>query len=348
MRIKTRKLFNSYTDDIASSNGFEFVKNESIQYTPNRQQLLFASLGENADFLSRVNHVLVDAQLGEKIGLGVNRPIAGRTNTDQGERKTRYLGDLDGDQYHCQQTNFDTHISYSLMDSWSHTGNFSKLYISQVMKQIARDSLMVGWHGEIAAPETDFMANPLLQDVNIGWLEKVRQKQPKRFMGYDSEGIETAEEFKLGEGGNYGSLDALVFDMIINLLDEWHQGADDLVVIVGREIWVNHGLTLMSNSVLPTERNALNTWFAAQTVAGLPCVMPPFFPKRGVVVTSYSNLSIYHQIDTLRRTIIDNPKRDRIEDFISENQAYVVEDCGKFAGVRDGALLLPDNNGGWR
>jgi len=98
---------------------------------------------------------------------------------------------------------------------------------------------------------------------------------------------------------------------------------------------------------MPTERNALSTWFAAQTVAGLPCVMPPFFPSRGIVVTSYENLSVYHQLNTLRRTIMDNPKRDRVEEYFSENQAYVVEDYGKFAGVRPGAILLKNNAGTW-
>jgi len=348
MKTKTRELFNNYNGEVASSNGLPLVKNEPVQYTPSRQQKLFKALGENAEFLSNINHVPVDAQVGDKVGLGVSRPIAGRTNTEENERKTKYVGDLNPDEYHCKQTNFDTHISYRLMDSWAHTGEFTKLYIKQVMQQISRDVLMIGWNGRTAAAETDLVDNPLLQDVNIGWLEKVRKNAPKRFMGFDSDGLETDDQWKVGEGGHYGSLDALVFDMTINLLDPWHQSADDLVVIVGRDIWVSHGLTLLSNSTMPTERNALNTWFAAQAVAGLPCVMPPFFPSRGVTVTSYTNLSVYHQLDTLRRTILDNPKRDRVEEYFSENQAYVVEDYGRFAGVRDGALLLPDGNGGWR
>lgn len=347
MQLKTRDLFNQYTGGVASSNGLEFVKNEAIQYTPSRQQSLFAAMGENADFLKKINHVPVDAQVGDKIGLGISRPIAGRTNTDENERSTKYVGNLDGDSYHAMQTNFDTHLKYSLMDSWAHTGKFKELYIAQVMKQVARDVLMVGWNGESAAAETDFVANPLLQDVNIGWLEKVRQYQPARFMGYDSEGDATTDTYNLGIGGDYETLDALVFDLTNNLLDAWHQGADDLVVIVGREIWVDHGMTLLANSVMPTERNALSTWFAAQTVAGLPCVMPPFFPSRGIVVTSYENLSVYHQLNTLRRTIMDNPKRDRVEEYFSENQAYVVEDYGKFAGVRPGAILLKNNAGTW-
>lgn len=135
--------------------------------------------------------------------------------------------------------------------------------------------------------------------------------------------------------------------MISNLLDPWHQEAEDLVVMVGREIWTHHGMTLLNHSNLPTERNALATWFASKTVAGLPCIRPPYLPSRAVIVTSYDNLSLYHQLGSLRRTIIDNAKRDRVEEYLSENEAYVVEDYGKLAGIRSGASLLKDESGAW-
>lgn len=350
MRNSTRKLTNNYYNSVAVSNGYssyDAVRNEPINYTPERQQTMFESMGEQSDFLRQINHIPVTAQVGQKVGLGINRPIASRTNTDENERKTEYVGGLKADDYHAKQTNWDTHLSYRLLDSWAHVSNFAEHYINQVLKQIARDQMMVGWNGETAAADTDIAANPLLQDVNIGWTTKVKQNDPARIMGYDSEGIATDDTWKVGEGGKYGSLDALVFDMVNNLLDTWHQGGDDLIVLVGREVWVSHGLSLLSHSTLPTERNALQTWFANETVAGLPCVMPPFIPARSVIVTSYSNLSIYHQEETLRRTIVDNAKRDRVEEYFSENQAYVIEDYGKYAGVRPGALLLPDGEGGW-
>lgn len=347
MQNNTRVCFNRYLSEVATANRLDKVTGEAFNYSPVAQQSFYEMVSEKADFLKRLNQITVSSQLGQKIGLGVSRPIASRTNTDEAERQTRYVGELDGDNYHCQQTNYDTHQKYSLMDSWAHLEDFSTIYASQIARQVARDRLMIGWHGESAAAETDIVANPLLQDVNEGWIAKVRKKQPHRFMGYGSDGNPTTDTYKVGDGGGYGSLDALVFDMTTNLLDAWHQDTDDLVVMVGREIWVAHGMALLANSTLPTERNALSTWFASKTVAGLPCIMPPFLPSRAVIVTSYDNLSIYHQAGTLRRTIIDNPKRDRVEEYLSENEAYVVEDFGKFAGVRNGAILLPDGAGGW-
>ena len=40
------------------------------------------------------------------------------------------------------------------------------------------------------------------------------------------------------------------------------------------------------------------------------------------------NLSIYFQDNARRRALIDNPKRDQIENYESSNDAYVVEDFG--------------------
>jgi hypothetical protein len=45
-------------------------------------------------------------------------------------------------------------------------------------------------------------------------------------------------------------------------------------------------------------------------------------------ITTFENLSIYWQENTRRRTIVDNAKRDQVENYESSNDAYVVEDYG--------------------
>ena len=243
--------------------------------------------------------------------------------------------------------NFDTHISYRLMDSWAHTGDFNAIYSRQIVKQIAHDMMMIGWNGVDAADDTNIEECPLLEDVNIGWYEKVRRNAPEQIFSVNHEGNPDDKQWKLGKDGDYQTLDELAFDLTHGMLEPWYRSSDDLVVMVGREIWLEHGLSLLSQSGTPTERSALQTWVANETVTGLPCIMPPFMPERGLVITSYDNLSIYHQEDTFRRTPMDNPKRDRVEEYVSENQAFVVEDYGKFAAVRPSSLLLPDGKGGW-
>ena len=47
---------------------------------------------------------------------------------------------------------------------------------------------MIGWHGTSTAPDTDRTANPLLQDVNIGWLQHIRTDAPAQVMSEGTEG----------------------------------------------------------------------------------------------------------------------------------------------------------------
>lgn len=58
----------------------------------------------------------------------------------------------------------------------------------------------------------------------------------------------------------------------------------------------------------------------------LQAIRAPYFPANALMITRLDNLSIYWQENTRRRSIIDNTKRDRIENFESVNEAYVVED----------------------
>ena len=347
MNPATRHKFNMLSEHVKRQFGTD-DPSKKFSVDPTLVQSLVERQQESSDFLKDINVLRVSAQKGQRLGVGIGSPVAGRTDTNQKDRETTYVGSMDSDGYECVQTNFDTHVSYSMMDSWSHLDDaiFRKKYSQAFVKRMALDRIMIGWNGKTAARETNRVENPLLQDVNIGWLEKIRLNAPAQMMGYDGEGEETSAEFKIGEGGNYGTLDAAVFD-VISLLDEWHVGGDDLVLIVGRELWVSHGLTLYNESRAATERNALQVWLASQAVAGLKTVTVPFFPARGLLVTSYDNLSIYYQDGATRRAIIDNPKRDRIEEYLSSNDAYVVEDYGKAGGIRSGAIKLKNEAGNW-
>ncbi len=348
MKLKTRKQFDEYISKMGNLNNRSVRTGEGFNYTPAVQQTFEQRQGESVDFLGKINRLPVTSPEGQKIGLGVNRPVAGRTDTEQEERKTRYVGELTGDKYRCEKTDFDTHISYKTLDTWAALDKFQIKYRDKVLEQVARDRLMIGWNGTHAAVTTDFITHPNLEDVNEGWLHKVKTHAPDRIMGVDSDGTANDDTWSVGPNGAYSTLDALVFDVVSNLLDSWHQDAEDLVLIIGRELWVAHGLSILNHSTVPTERTALRTWFADKAIAGLPTIKVPFFPKRGLVVTSYDNLSLYYQEGALRRTIIDNAKRDRIEEYISSNDAYVVEDYGKLGAVRNGAILLPDGEGGWK
>lgn len=347
MKTLTRTKFNTLKNRVEEANNIQDAS-KKFALLPEVEHTMVDVMGESVDFLKKINVVPVDEQIGQKLGLGVGEPIASRTNTKETERETSDPSNLDDEQYNCAQTNFDTHLDYSLLDAWSQFPDFEARYRKASLKRGALDRIMIGWNGVAVAKATNKQAFPLLQDVNEGWLHKIRVygSKTRRMMGYDIEGNETADEFRIGEGGDFETLDAAAFDAM-NLLDPWFVGSDDLILLLGRELWVNHGLTLYSDSKTPTERNALQTWFAKEAIAGLPTITVPFFPARGLLVTSYDNLSLYFQSGSVRRAIIDNPKRDRVEEYLSSNDAYVVEDYGKVGGIRHGAIKLKNKVGQW-
>jgi P2 family phage major capsid protein len=272
---------------------------------------------------------------GEIIGLGIDNPVASRTDTTNKDRNPRPVGSLTPRSYTAKKTDFDTYITYKNLDMWAKFPDFQPRLRNKVIEQIARDRMMIGFNGVTAAPETDIATNPLLQDVNTGWLQHIRNDAGERVL----DGI------KVGDGGDYNNMDAFVFDAVNELLDPWYRDDSGLVAITGRALLSDKYLGLVNANDKPTEKIALRTLMSNKTLGNLPGQGVPFFPSRGILITKMSNLSIYWQTGSRRRQIFDNPKRDRIEDFNSVNEAYVVEDFGACALLDN--ILLPDGSGGW-
>ena len=63
-------------------------------------------------------------------------------------------------------------------------------------------------------------------------------------------------------------------------------------------------------------------------IGGLQGMDVPFFPDNALMVTTLDNLSVYWPNGARRRFVTENPKRNRIENYESSNDAYVVEDFG--------------------
>jgi hypothetical protein len=220
-----------------------------------------------------------------------------------------------------------------------------------ILKQQGRDRIMIGFNGTSVAPQTDRVANPLLQDVNEGWLHKIRTHAPERVLSdgeisaegtsavYVAAGVEVVD----GDATNvatakadYANLDALAFD-VLDLLDPWHRSDTDLVVIVGWKLVKDKYLNLLQAAGdTATEREAAHRILTLpKQLAGKRAVIVPFFPETSLLITSLDNLSVYWQEETRRRQIRDEPALDQIENYESVNEDYVVEDYGRTALVEN-------------
>lgn len=334
MRNETRAAFNGYLKRQAELNSLTPRDVETkFNVTPSVQQTLETAIQESTDFLGKINVLGVDEPKGNPLLIGVSGTIAGRTDTESDDktRKPRYMGALQQDSYECEQTDFDTAIPYARLDQWAKFKDFQARLSASIAQRQGLDRIMIGFNGTSAAANTNRAANPMLQDVNIGWLQKIRTKAPDRTI---AEGAETGK-VTIGASGDYKTLDGLVYDAI-QMLDPWHRNHPDLRVIIPRSLLHARFLSAVEKSGdSNVEDVAAESIMTRTRIGGLPYVDAPFFPDGKVLITTLSNLSIYYQNEKRRRHIKDEPERNRIADYQSSNEAYVIEDMGLVALVEN-------------
>ena len=341
MHNNTRVLFNGLLERQAQLNGAdsEAVRNgKAFAIAPSIQQTLEAKQQETSAFLGMINVVGVDEMEGEKLGLGVSGPVSGRTNTLTTDRTTKDPSVMDQRGYKCAQTNSDTHLTYAKLDMWAKFPNFQVLFSQGIIDQQALDRIMIGFNGTSVALTTNLAVNPLLQDVNKGWLQYLREVAPTHVL--DEGG--TANEIRVGAaaGRDYHNLDALVMDATHNLLPSWARNRTDMVAIVGAGLLHDKYFPMVDVEQPATEKIATDVLLSKKQIGGKQAATVPFVPDNAILITPFKNLSIYFQNGKRRRTVVDNAKRDRVETYESSNDAYVIENT-------DAAVLIENIKLSW-
>ncbi|MDP2228964.1 MAG: phage major capsid protein, P2 family [Moraxellaceae bacterium] len=343
MRNNTRVAYNQLLARVAALSGVSDAS-KAFSVEPSVQQTLESKIQESSEFLAGINIVGVDEIKGEKLGLGISGPIAARTNVAANDRAPRDLTTLDDNGYECFSTEFDTFLAWSKLDAWAKFPDFQTRVRNAIIRQQALDRIMIGFNGTSAATASDRTANPLLQDVNIGWLQKYRTHAAARVL---SEVVEDSDEITVGSDGDYKNLDALVFDAVNNMIDPWFRESTDLVAIMGRQMLADKYFPLISqHAQTPTENRALDMILSQKRVGGLGAVRVPFMPDGTIFITSMENLSLYWQNGSRRRHMVENPKRKRVENYESSNDAYVVEDYGFGCLIENIKFVEPEVDNG--
>lgn len=329
MKKETKFKFNAFLTQLAKINDVSLSDlNSKFTVEPSVTQTLESKIQESSAFLTEINVVQVDEQSGERLGLGIGSTIAGTTDTSTKEREPTDPTYIDGDGYKCTQTNFDTALPYPKLDMWAKFQDFQVRIRDAIVKRQALDRIMIGFNGVKREKTSNRLQNPLLQDVNIGWLEKVRQEKPSQVMSQviAEDGSVIGEKITIGKGGVFHNLDAMVMAAVSEKIAVQYQDDTELVVICGRELLADKYFPLVNQDQPNSEKIAADLIISSKRIGNLPAVRAPFFPANALLITRLDNLSIYWQEDTRRRAVIDNPKRDRVENFESVNEAYVVED----------------------
>ncbi len=336
----TREQVGSLELAVAKQFGVDNVA-QTFSISPNKAQKVIAKARLENSFLSKINVVLVKNQQGEALAIDAVGMIAGTTDTSSNDRAPKDPHSIGGTPYHCQQINFDTLIKYQTLDAWAHEPNFKKLVVSQTRKQVSTNQIQIGFYGESRTATSDPATNPLGQDVAVGWLKKLEEQHSESFL---TQG-ENEGEIRIGEGGDYKNLDVAVND-VKQLIEAEFEDDPDLVAVIGAELLANdkakfydeHGNT-------PSEKARIEDKQIIATYGGLPAHKIAHFPSRGILITSFRNLSIYIQKDSVRRALVDNAKRDQYETYQSQEMDYVIEELGKMAAVKYQNVKLTDDGG---
>ncbi|MGP3147245.1 phage major capsid protein, P2 family [Serratia bockelmannii] len=333
MRTETRVLFDAYLEQQASINGQNLStlqRGLSFSVEPSVEQRLEDRVQDSSELLKKVNLIGVNEMEGDKILLGVRGPLASTNSSNTDRREPRSADTLDDDKYRCEQTNTDTFIAYSKIDAWAKFPDFQARLSNEIVKRIALDRIMVGFNGTSHAKKSDLAKNPLLQDVNIGWLEKYRLHAKKRVLTGMTITSRDADN-KIIQKGKYGNIDSLAHDARTTLLDAWYIDDPNLVVIIGRTLMNSREFPII-NAISQTNPNsealAGQLIMTQKLIGGMPTFIAPFMPAGTMFITSFENLSIYWQLGGHRRMIREEPEYNRIATYSSSNDAYVIEDYG--------------------
>ncbi len=323
----TREKLNHFMAQLAKNHGVP-TADKLFSASPSKAQVMVDKRAAESGFLSKINVKTVKEREGEKIFGSMAPVIPRRTDTaNDNKRKTRALMSLDPSGYACKSSEFDVHITYEQLDAWAKFANFNEKFMAYMRRGIALGQIKVGFYGESAASVTDPGTNANGEDANVGWIQHLRTAGQ-----VISDGA-VANKIRLGTGGDYANLDAMVFDTL-QMVDEVHRERDDLVAIIGRDLLhVDKSQLYTTQGSTPTEKERVETANVTRTYGGLPSMAVPYFPARGLYVGPLDNLSLYVQETSIRQKIFDNSELDRVQHFNSENDAYVVEDTDASAVI---------------
>lgn len=312
---RAEALLHKYAAGLAKANSVPDTKRFFSLAEPREIQLRDALL-QQSEFLRLITMMDVSQVTGQVVNTGNPRLFTGRK---QGGRFSRELG-VDGNEYKLVETDSGSALTYALLVVWANSGSeeeFFQRIQTFSNESFALDMLRVGFNGKSIAPTTDPDANPLGEDVNIGWHEIVKQRSPGQII------TDEVVLDRSGTGADYTSLDAIVTDIVHTTIPQQFRGDPRLVALVSADLIGADATSMMNRIDRPTEKVAAQ--LINREIAGRTAYTPPFMPDGRVIVTTLSNLHIYTQANTRKRKAEWVDDRKQFENNYLRMEGYAVE-----------------------
>ncbi|RQM39131.1 phage major capsid protein, P2 family [Erwinia psidii] len=327
---RAEALIRKYTAGLAQSYGVPDTS-KFFGLTDPREIQLRDALLQQSEFLRLVNMMDVDQIQGQVVNTGNPGLFTGRKSDGRFGRK---MG-VDGNEYRLYETDSGSYLEYALLVVWANAGSedeFFQRIQAFSNESFALDILRVAFNGIEAAKDTDPEANPLGQDVNIGWHQIVKSRTPEQII---TDGV-TLD--RLGSGADFVSLDAAATDLIHTCIFEPYRNDPRLVVLVSADLIAADATSMMNRIDRPTEKVAAQ--LINREIAGRTAYTPPFMPEGRLIVTTLSNLHIYTQRGTRKRKAEWVDDRKRFENNYLRMEGYAVEHDVLYAAYEK--ITLPE------
>ncbi|MEZ8241375.1 P2 family phage major capsid protein [Vibrio splendidus] len=302
------------------------------------------SIRQTDEFLSRVNLVSVGLPMGEGIGLGSGKLIAARVDTLHGGTRTpRKIKPEAAMPYECHQINFDCAISFETMDAYANHENFSDCLEREIRKHSNLDLIRVGFFGKQTTDDSDVDQNPNGEDVTKGWIQALRDNRPTSILEKKGNPV------NIGQGGDYLTVNDAVC-AVKGKIAPRHRDVNDLVVLLGSDLVAHDRASFYQKQIDPKQPvHQIELRQMKESYGAMPAFMPSCFPARGIMVTSFDNLSIYFLNSSFRRSFGKrNDSKNLLENFESAQVCYVIEQLDKAAAIEFEKVKLKNpSTGDW-
>lgn len=309
-------------DVSAISNGNSFA------VTPTIQQTLHERVQESSDFLrDYVNFILVNDISGEKVFITDDGLVI--TSTTNVDRTPIDPSDTESEGYQCRTNDFDILLSWSKLNAWAKFPDFQARLTNFLLRRQALDHIKIGFNGISFAGVSDRAANPLGQDVNIGWLQTIRDEAAAHV-------VDAGAGVTFGTNQTYKNIDAMALSARHELLDEVHRERGDLVVILGSTLLNDKYFRIMNKEPIdPSEYIPRDALQSQKRIGAMEAITVPFFPADAMLITPRQNLSVYVQEMSRRAKFEEQHASRGYVNWFTHNVDYVVEDLSATALVEN-------------
>lgn len=317
-------------------------------------QELERKIKQSNAFLNQIRVAGKPTLKGQIVSMEGTQPLAKRTQNGRRPSDPTAFVDRDFENVDVEK---DAVISWLKVDEWrgvTKNGDIYTEYRDIITHTNATDTLKIGWNGQFHAANTDPAAFPFLQDVHQGWIQYLIEHAPERVLGITPDSSDprgyVIDPIKIGPGGDFISLDQLVYHVRQRFIDRLYRRRGDMRVLIGDDLTVEENKHLFGVAMQPTERNALKEYLKSQNFGRTTLAESDEFPERGIFMTPLKNIARYYEMGTMRRKLNDNDhERKGIVDYNFIREDYVIEMIEACAMVHPDALYMFDEDeGNWK